>query len=146
MAKGRSQSSRSLTGVWQGIYSYATGGLPTVPFTASLIEAGGSLGGSVHEQCTMNGETLYFSVVSGSRHGTAVSFVKTYLGTSPYYGRIAYDGAVNDDATEIEGRWTIPGDWSGRFLMTRSGDAPRAAAESEGAKSGSETVELTPAR
>jgi hypothetical protein len=145
MGKDRSQSSRSLTGVWQGIYSYATGGLPTVPFTATLIEAGGLLSGSVHEQCRMNSEMLYFSV-NGSRYGTAASFVKTYLGTSPYYGTIVYDGTVNDDATEIEGRWTIPGDWSGRFLMTRSGDAPRAAAESEGAKSRLETVGVKPAR
>src|SRR5687767_5850426 len=113
MDDGRSQSRRNLTGVWQGIYGYPMGGLPTVPFTASLIEAGSSLSGSVHEQCTVNGETLFFSL-SGSRHGSAVNFVKTYLGTSPYYGTIVYDGAVNDDATEIDGRWSIPGDWSGR--------------------------------
>jgi len=145
MGKGRSQSSRSLTGVWQGIYSYAVGGLPTVPFTATLIEAGSSLTGSVHEQCRMNGQTLLFSV-NGSRHGTAISFIKTYLGTSSYYRRIVYDGAVNDDANEIEGRWIIPGDWSGRFLMTRSGDPPGVVAESAGAESGSEIVELTRAR
>jgi len=145
MDEGRSRSSRSLTGVWQGIYSYSRGGLPTVAFTATLIEAGRSLSGSVHEQCMMKGEALFFSV-SGSRQGTAVNFVKTYLGTSPYYRTIVYDGTVNGDATEIEGRWTIPGDWSGRFLMTRSGDAPRAAIESESAESRIETAELTPAR
>jgi len=148
MHEGRSRSSRSLTGVWEGIYSYPVSGLPTVPFTATLIEAGSSLSGSVHEQCTMGGspnETLFFSL-NGSRQGTAVNFVKTYHGTNPYYGTIVYDGAVNDDATEIEGRWTIPGDWSGRFLMTRSGDPPRAAAESQGAQSSRETIELTPAR
>jgi hypothetical protein len=148
MGEGRSQSSRSLTGVWQGIYSYPVGGLPTVAFTATLIEAGSSLSGSVHEPCMAGGspsETLFFSL-NGSRHGTAVDFVKTYHGTNPYYGTILYEGTVNDDAIEIEGRWTIPGDWSGRFLMTRSGDPPRAAAESEGAESRGETVELTPAR
>ena len=145
MGEGRAQSSGSLTGVWQGIYSYPVGGLPTVPFTATLIEAGSSLSGSVHEQCTINGETLLFSL-NGSRHGTAINFAKTYHGTNPYYGTILYNGTVNDDATEIEGRWAIPGDWSGRFLMTRSGDAPRAAAESEGAESNPEAIELTPAR
>jgi hypothetical protein len=145
MGEGRSQASRSLTGVWQGIYSYPVSGLPTVPFTATLIEAGSSLSGSVHEQCMMNGEALFFSV-KGSRHGSAVHFVKTYLGTSRHYGTIVYDGAVNDGATEIEGRWTIPGDWFGRFLMTRSGDPPRATAESEGAESSLEAIELTPAR
>lgn len=140
MGEDRSQDSRSLTGVWQGIYSYPVSGLPTVPFTATLIESGSSLSGSVHEQCTMNGETLLFSV-SGGRHGSAVSFVKTFLGNSPYYGTILYDGAVNADATEIEGRWTIPGDWSGRFLMTRSGDPPRVAVKSESAESNLETID-----
>jgi hypothetical protein len=133
MGDGSLQSRRSLTGVWQGIYSYPVGGLPTVPFTATLIEAGSSLSGSVHEQCTMNGATLLFSI-SGRRHDAAVAFAKAYLGTSYHYGTILYDGTVNDDATEIEGRWTIPGDWSGRFLMTRSGDQPQATAKREGAE------------
>ena len=148
MHEGRSRSSRSLTGVWEGIYSYPVSGLPPVAFTATLIEAGSVLSGSVHESCTIGGspnEMLFFSL-NGSRHGSAVDFVKTYHGTNPYYGTILYGGTVNDGATEIEGRWTIPGDWSGRFLMTRSGDPPRAAAESEGAESRRETIELTPAR
>lgn len=148
MSEGRSQSSGSLTGVWQGFYCYPASGLPTVPFTATLIEAGSTLSGSVHEPCMVGGspnETLFFSL-NGTRHGTAVNFVKTYHGTNPYYGTILYDGTVNDDATEIEGRWTIPGDWSGRFLMTRSGDQPQAVAESEDAEACLETVGPAPAR
>jgi hypothetical protein len=148
MGEGRSESSRSLTGIWEGIYSYLQGGLPTVPFTATLIGAASSLRGSVSEPCLLHNpsETLFFSL-SGSRNGTAVRFVKTYLRSGPHYRHpIVYDGTVNSDASEIEGRWRIPGDWSGRFLMTRSGDPPRAAVESEGAESRRETVELTPAR
>jgi hypothetical protein len=152
MREGRSRSSRSLTGGWQVIYSYPPGTEPPVSFTATLVEARGSLrgslSGSVHEPCTMGGspgETLFFTV-SGSRRATAVDFVKTYHGTNPYYGTILYYGIVNDDATEIEGRWTIPSAWSGRFLMTRSGDQPQAAAESEGAESRLETVGPTRAR
>jgi hypothetical protein len=148
MGEGRSQSSRSLTGVWQGIYSYPPGTQAPVSFTATLIEAGSTLSGSVHEPCTMGGspgETL-FSSLSGSRCGTAVDFVKTYHGANPYYGTILYDGTVNDDATEIEGRWAIPGVWSGRFLMMRSGDQPQAAVESEGAEAGGETVKSIPGR
>ena len=133
MSEGRAQSHRSLTGVWQGVYSYPMGRLAAVAFTATLIEAGSSLSGSVHEQCTMSGATLLFSV-SGSRHSTAVAFAKTYLGTGRHYGTILYEGTVNDDATEIEGRWTIPRDWSGRFLMTRSGVQPEANAKREGVK------------
>jgi hypothetical protein len=146
MSEGRSQSSRSLTGVWQGIYSYPVSGLPTVPFTATLIEAGGALSGSVHEACIGTGDTLFFSL-NGSRHGSAVTFVKAYHGTNPSYRHpVVYDGAVNEDATEIEGRWTIPGNWSGRFLMTRSGDQPQAVAKSEGAEACLETVGPAPVR
>jgi hypothetical protein len=148
MGEGRSHGTRSLTGVWQGIYCYPPGMQPPVAFTATLIEAGSSLSGSVHEPCMIGGspnEILFFSL-KGGRQGTAVTFVKTYHGTNPYYGTIVYDGTVDDDATEIEGRWRIPGDWSGRFLMTRSGGPPQVAAESEGAESRAETVGLTPTR
>ena len=31
-----------------------------------------------------------------------------------------YAGAVNADHTEIEGDWTVPGVWSGKFLMIRN--------------------------
>jgi len=32
---------------------------------------------------------------------------------------VGYAGALNEDATEIQGRWSIPGVWSGKFLMIR---------------------------
>lgn len=143
MSQGRNRRSRSLTGVWEGIYSYPVSWMPAVLFTATLIEAGRSLSGSVHEQCSTSGATLLFSV-SGSRRSTTVGFVKTYLGTSNRYGTIIYEGTINDDATEIEGRWIIPRDWSGRFLMIRSGGQPQVAAESEGAEACLETIETTP--
>ena len=81
MGEGPSQSSGSLTGVWQGLYSYPVSGLPTVPFTATLIEAGRMLSGSVHEQCTLSGETLFFSV-NGSRHGSAFDSSKLQVSTA----------------------------------------------------------------
>jgi hypothetical protein len=49
-------------------------------------------------------------------------FVKTYDGAgAPYDRAVSYDGTLSADATEIEGRWRIPGNWSGKFLMIRSG-------------------------
>jgi hypothetical protein len=149
MSAARSDSGGNckLTGVWEGLYSYPNGG-PNVPFTATLIESGYALSGSVHEQCLMFGspnETLLASLI-GSRQGTAVNFVKTYDRSNHHYGSVVYDGTVNGDATEIEGRWTVPGDWSGRFLMIRSGNAPVVAVESESVKTGSEVVGVTPAR
>ena len=58
-------------------------------------------------------------MLAGSRHGSAVTFVKTYDGSNPNYRTAAYKGTLSDDGTEIEGRWIISGIWSGKFLMVR---------------------------
>jgi hypothetical protein len=124
-------STQSLTGVWQGTYCYPAG-LGPVSFVATLIEAGSSLTGTTHEpgRWSFGGGpnvTLYASL-SGSRHGGAVAFVKTYDGDNPLYRPIAYEGTLSGDGTKIEGRWTISGILSGRFLMIRP--ARKAEAES----------------
>lgn len=147
MDQGRSGNSRKLTGVWQGTYTYPSGS-PTVPFTATLIEAGHLLSGSVHEPCLMLGSPneILFATLNGTRRDSAVSFVKTYDGSNPNYRSVSYEGTANGDATEIEGRWKVPRDWSGRFLMIRSGDQPAEVAEREEATSPVEAErELTPA-
>ena len=46
--------------------------------------------------------------------------MKTYDGANPHYGIVAYEGTLSRDGTEIEGRWIVPGNWSGKFLMVRS--------------------------
>jgi hypothetical protein len=111
----------SLTGIWHGVFSYPHERSP-VSFVATLIEAGRALSGTTHEPCAVGGrpgETL-FAMLDGSRQDSAVAFVKTYDGANPLYRTVAYEGRVSGDRTEIEGRWTIPGVWSGRFLMIRS--------------------------
>lgn len=35
------------------------------------------------------------------------------------YDTVAYEGIVTNDGDEITGRWDIPGEWSGTFIMTR---------------------------
>jgi hypothetical protein len=111
----------SLTGVWDGTYTQR--GVGIVTFLASLIETGGALGGSVTEPCVMPGHpssTLNASI-AGHRSGSAVSFVKRYEPPGYGYDTVSYEGAVNADATEIDGRWRIPGtSYSGTFLMIRS--------------------------
>jgi hypothetical protein len=110
----------SLTGVWQGLYTYV-GGL-SVSFVATLIESGHTLSGSIHEPRAFGarvGETIYATLL-GSRSGSAISFIKTYQGAGPAYGRVDYEGSLSGDATEIEGRWNIAGVGSGKFLMVRS--------------------------
>ena len=111
----------NLTGIWHGLYSYPRGGV-SVSFVATLIDAGTSLSGTIHEPCILgdsSGKTLY-ATVDGTHHGKTVSFLKTYQDAGPNYGSVQYDGTLNGDATEIEGRWTIRNVWSGKFLMIRS--------------------------
>jgi hypothetical protein len=146
MDQGEAGSNRKLTGVWQGTYTYPSGG-PTVPFTATLIEAGHLVSGSVHEPCAMfgNPNEVLFATLHGTRQGSSVGFVKAYDGSNPNYRSVNYEGTVNGDATEIEGRWKVRADWSGRFLMIRSGDQPAEVAEREEATSPVEADrELTP--
>ena len=110
---------QDLTGVWNGLYSYPDG--RSVTFVATLIESGRTLTGSTHEPC-LGGDcpsgTLLASLM-GRRDGSAVSFRKTYEAAGPRFATVNYAGTLNADATEIEGRWTIPGVWSGKFLMIR---------------------------
>lgn len=118
----------NITGVWQGFYDYP--GQVSVPFTATLLDTGRQFTGSISEPCVIfgDGETL-FATVAGSRDGSSVTFLKTYDGSNPAYTVVRYAGDLNGEATEIEGRWTVPGDWSGRFLMIRSGRSPESAIE-----------------
>src|SRR6201985_1167941 len=111
----------TLTGVWDGIYTQAGVGLVT--FLATLIESGGALGGSVTEPCAMPScpVSTHHASIAGHRAGSAVSFVKRYEPPGYGYDTVHYEGAVNAEATEIDGRWKIPGTrFSGTFLMIRA--------------------------
>jgi hypothetical protein len=75
-------------------------GVGAITFLATLIEAGGALAGSVTEPCV-----------------------------SPGYTHVFYEGAVNAEATEIDGRWKLPDNSAaGTFLMIRSGKPAEAVA------------------
>ncbi len=118
----------NLTGFWRGLYSYPTNRAP-VPFSANLVEDGSWLTGSTEEVATRRellGRTLT-ATVQGRRTGSAVRFLKLYNATLRAYDSVAYEGAVNAEGTEIEGTWTIPGNWSGKFLMIRDGEVALAA-------------------
>ena len=123
----------SLTGVWDG--TFIQPGVGAVTFLATLIEAGGALSGSVTEPCMMPGcpRSEHNAQLAGSRSGSAVSFVKRYEPPGYGYDSVTYEGSVNADATEIDGRWRIPG-ISGTFLMIRSGKPAEAVAADEQVK------------
>src|SRR5262245_43359010 len=109
----------SLTGVWDG--TFLQPGTGVVTFLATLIETGGALGGSVTEPCSAQGCPVgtHHASIAGHRSGSAVSFVKRYEPPGYGYDTVFYEGSVNADATEIDGRWKVQGS-SGTFLMVRS--------------------------
>jgi len=122
MSEGARADAENLTGVWNGLYTYPHG--ESVSFVATLIDAGGSFSGSIHEPCSFRGGTIY-SMLAGARQGSAISFLKTYEKSAgpQYVASVQYEGVLNGDATEIEGRWTIgavSAGLSGKFLMIRS--------------------------
>jgi hypothetical protein len=127
MPKG--PSTPSLTGIWHGLYSYPVP-RAAVSFVATLIETASAVSGTTHERCAIGAspdEILYANLL-GRRQDSAVAFVKTYEGGNPHYGTVAYEGTLSVDGTEIEGRWTVPGSWSGKFLMIRSAGKAEAVA------------------
>jgi hypothetical protein len=113
---------QNITGVWSGLFTYPRK-LRAGNFSATLIDTGNQISGSTSELCQVGpraGETI-FAMLSGRRDGHAVRFTKTYEGPGKPNHSVEYEGTLTEDFLEIEGRWYIPGNWAGRFLMIRSG-------------------------
>lgn len=110
-----------LSGHWHGFYNLPVEAPPTA-FEAELLDTGGLLSGETSEE----GDTpdcfgmILHAVIDGRRDGDRVSFTKRYdyLPRADY--AIHYEGRVARGGDEIEGRWSIPGVWSGTFLMVRA--------------------------
>jgi hypothetical protein len=116
-----------LTGVWHGTFVQPNVGMVT--FLATLIESGGALGGNVSEPCMLPDCPMrtHNASIAGHRSGSAVSLVKRYEPPGYGYDTVFYEGRVNAEATEIDGRWRLPGNAvSGTFLMVRSGKPAQA--------------------
>ena len=114
------EASLNLSGVWQGRYIYPTTRLP-VPFVATMTEIDSWLSGKIEENGTA-GEARGVAMaasIQGRRTGHSVTWLKLYDGRFKRYDSVHYEGDINNDATEISGRWSIPGNWSGTFIMIR---------------------------
>ena len=125
----------SLTGVWDGTFMQP--GVGAITFLATLFETGGTLTGSVTEPCMSPGCPIstHNASIAGSRSGSAVSFVKRYEPPGYGYTHVFYEGTVNAEATEIDGRWKLPDNSAtGTFLMIRSGKPAEAVAVDEQVK------------
>ncbi len=127
MADAFEDNGASLTGLWQGLFSYPRL-LEPGSFVAILIESGGCFTGTTHEPAPPRSGIagLLYATIEGRRSGGSVAFVKTYDGTGGRKHSVTYDGRLNGDGTEIEGRWRISRSWSGKFLMLRAGSGARA--------------------
>ena len=111
-----------LTGVWSGAYWYGAAGMP-VPFTAHIIEEGGSLSGTTLEPATFGSPGLgeLSADIRGARGALSVRFTKVYHAAPGVHREpIAYGGTVDDKLTTIEGDWHLPSGFSGRFMLQRA--------------------------
>jgi hypothetical protein len=118
----------NLSGLWQGRFSYPRGRPPT-SFVADLAETDCWIVGLTEEIAAVGdarGRKISASL-QGRRTGRSVTWLKLYDASSRNYDTVHYAGEVSNDGSEIAGRWTIPGGWSGTFLMIRSARADLAA-------------------
>jgi hypothetical protein len=114
----------NLTGHWLGIYNYPAI-LPATEFRAELADRSGRVSGTTVEPGPPwePPGTLARAAIKGIREGSRLSFTKIYDEDGVNDEWIDYEGVIAADGNEIEGRWTIPGQGSGGFLMVRQAGA-----------------------
>ena len=110
-----------LSGRWMGFFNYPVA-RPPVSFEASLHDSGGVITGVTTEPSDVPGglARTVSATIDGRREGSSVTFVKVYDQFDGHYDLVHYQGAVQAGRDEIEGRWEIPGNWGGTFLMVRA--------------------------
>ena len=119
-----------LSGHWTGIFNYPSL-FPPNSFEAEIRDTGGLITGVItqpREVFEGPGPSRQ-AVIEGNRAGSSLTFIKMYDDMdrpTPHY-----HGVIQEGGDEIEGEWTIPGDWSGTFLMIRGSRAGEAVARKE---------------
>ena len=107
-----------LSGQWSGIYNYPAL-YPPNTFEATIRDSAGVITGeTVEPDAHLRGPDRH-AVIDGSHAGNSVRFTKIYDDFELDAPVIHYQGTIQADGDEIEGRWDIPGVWSGTFLMVR---------------------------
>ena len=121
-------STHDLSGGWSGIFSYPHS-MPATAFRAEIRDVAGTLSGTIDEIDQVGDGGPLHAALDGRRDGADVRFTKYYAGADEEYDVVGYEGAVGADGCEIHGRWSIPGVWSGSFIMVR--DTTMAVAQRE---------------
>jgi hypothetical protein len=116
------EAAKGLSGRWTGIYNYPSL-LPPNNFEANIRDVGGVITGIITQPREFFEGTgpPHHAVIDGRREGSSVTFVKFYDDlerATPHYS-----GEIQGGGNEIAGQWTIPGDWSGTFIMGRASGA-----------------------
>ena len=108
----------TLSGNWDGVYTYPKRYGPTTPFVAMIAETGASFEGRILEPHLFAGGTAE-ARVAGYRSGRSVDFTKTYVAhAAGYENPVDYVGQLSEDGMTITGIWSML-DWNGEFEMTR---------------------------
>lgn len=107
---------RDVTGRWEGIFNYPRT-MPPNGFVAMLVEQAGTISGEIEE--TSDGGAVLTATVYGERTGSSVRFGKRYADPARAHYAVDYVGTLSPEGDEIVGEWTIPGVWSGSFIMVR---------------------------
>jgi len=121
----------SLTGAWSGAYRYPGDRFPETVFEAVIEERGGAFTGSTKEPNILRPwlDAVITADIDGHRSGQNVSFTKIMDGSGGMRHAIIYEGLADAELTRIEGRWSIPREWSGSFFMVRDSRAAAKAAK-----------------
>lgn len=133
MSKGGGED-HDLSGHWTGIFNFPSL-LPPGGFEATIRDSAGAISGVTTEKGCMfdPAGTILEAVLEGSRDGSLLTFRKIYS-DELRPDVVQYQGHIQPGGDEIQGEWTIPGDWSGTFLMVRASKTAAAAERQVGEK------------
>ena len=118
-------SHASLSGTWSGSYRYPGEAFPETVFSAVIEERDALFTGTTQEPNISRpwiGDAVITADIDGTREGCDVRFSKFMNGSGGMRHVVLYEGVANEKLSRIEGRWTIPGEWSGSFFMERDDD------------------------
>jgi hypothetical protein len=132
MSQFKADNTSDLSGAWAGAYSYP-GDKPPVSFSATLSQNGEWITGTTDEIGHYAGSTgvKMTATLQGRRSGSRITWLKLYDRLSGGYDAVTYEGQINEDASEITGRWNIHEISSGAFLMVRAPAKAAAATRSK---------------
>ncbi len=96
---GDQGSNNSLTGRWQGHYSYGDYREGS-RFEAVLTDNAGQIAGSILDDCELGEAYVY-----GSYESSSIKFTKYYRHS--FLAPVSYSGTVSSDMKTMTGKWSI---------------------------------------